>query len=194
MAGELRRRLESGEGIHIDDFLDNFYPNIRNEMDLEIENDNWDFEYQEIFKKDLDNKTPQDFITDKDAERDAIEAIYEEISDDSVQISTNPERERLLKEWLREQDRVKKLEQEVTVMKQLSESEYEAGHEEEEAEAAGEEKQEAEAEFAPLAKQELSKMFDLEPDFWDKIAAEEREARRKEREAKGSKDSEKKTA
>ena len=184
-AGEIKRTLEVDKVLTMERYYDEFVPEIRNEVDLEIDNMDYDWEYQELFKRDLDSKTPRDFIMDKEAQRDAIEAMYEEGGGETVQISSYPERERLIKEWMREQDRAKRLEAELSTLKTTTEADF-AGEEDHDKEVEeGEEKEEVDAEFAPLAKSELSKHFNLEVDFWDKLSAEEREHRRKEREAKG---------
>lgn len=183
--GQLHEHLDKYGDISINELLDKYMPHVRNEIDLEIENENWDFDYQEELRTVLEGKTMADFIVTKEEMKQYTESKWDELVSEyeRSQVTGTTPLERAMKEYTRAQEDLKRLEAQVASMKGKEDQ-----HEEEaQAAAGGEEKPQEEIDrearekdpFRLVAQKYIIEMYKLEPDYFEKQAAQDREAREK---------------
>lgn len=182
--GEFHEQIDRDGDISIEEYLDKYVPQARNEIDLEIENENWDFEYQDELRAVLEGKSLADFVVTKDDMREFTESKWDEVvaGYERTQVTGTTPLERVMKEYARAQDDLKRIEAQISSMKGKDEQ-----PEEEAAAASTEEKQQEDVDrearekdpFTQVAQKYIIEMYKLEPDYFEKQAARDREAREK---------------
>lgn len=184
--GEFHEHVDKYGDISLREFLEKYHPEIRNEIDLEIENENWDFEYQEELRAVLEGKTLADFITTKEELKEFTESRWDEIlaEHERSQITGTTALEKVMKEFAKAQDDLKRAEAEVAGMKGGEDrQEEESGQggqsstEEKQEEVDRESKEQDPFRF--VVQKYLTEMYNLESDYFEKQAARDREAREK---------------
>lgn len=185
--GEFHEHIDKHGDMSMREFLEKYHPEIRNEIDLEIENEYWDFEYADELRAVLEGKTLADFITTKEELKEFTESRWDEIlaEHERSQITGTTALEKVMKEFAKAQDDMKRVEADVAGMKGGEEiQEEESGQQA--AGGAGDEKlEEADREakeqdpFRFVVQKYLTDMYNLESDYFEKQAIRDREAREK---------------